>query len=69
MNNIFTNRTAEETTAKCVLVDPYIGLDVGSDVADRNFDRRRSRRRSSCSPELRRDALSAGEHEAEIDNH
>lgn len=28
-NNIFTNRTADETTAKCVLVDPYIGLDAG----------------------------------------
>ncbi|KAK4508188.1 hypothetical protein PRZ48_001926 [Zasmidium cellare] len=28
-NNIFTNRTADDTTAKCVLVDPYIGLDAG----------------------------------------
>ncbi|KAK5138194.1 hypothetical protein LTR08_004889 [Meristemomyces frigidus] len=28
-NNIFTGRTAVETTAKCVLVDPYIGLDAG----------------------------------------
>ncbi|KAK4548220.1 hypothetical protein LTR36_010089 [Oleoguttula mirabilis] len=28
-NNIFTNRTATETTAKCVLVDPYIGLGAG----------------------------------------
>ncbi|KXT06464.1 hypothetical protein AC578_5997 [Pseudocercospora eumusae] len=28
-NNIFTNRTAENTTAKCVLLDPYIGLDAG----------------------------------------
>ena len=28
-NNIFTNRTATETTAKCVLVDPYIGLNAG----------------------------------------
>lgn len=28
-NNIFTNRTADETTAKCVLVDPYMGLDSG----------------------------------------
>lgn len=28
-NSIFTTRTAEETTAKCVLMDPYIGLDAG----------------------------------------
>ncbi|KAK5117865.1 hypothetical protein LTR85_008639 [Meristemomyces frigidus] len=28
-NNIFTNRTATETTAKCVLINPYIGLDAG----------------------------------------
>ena len=28
-NNIFTGRTAVETTNKCVLVDPYIGLDAG----------------------------------------
>ncbi|KAG5952017.1 hypothetical protein E4U53_001789 [Claviceps sorghi] len=28
-NSIFTNRTAEETTAKCNLIDPYIGLDAG----------------------------------------
>lgn len=28
-NNIFTNRTATETTQKCVFVDPYIGLNVG----------------------------------------
>ncbi|KAF2162459.1 hypothetical protein M409DRAFT_69067 [Zasmidium cellare ATCC 36951] len=28
-NNIFTNRTATDTTNKCVLVDPYIGLDAG----------------------------------------
>ncbi|KAM0547528.1 hypothetical protein ACHAPJ_010401 [Fusarium lateritium] len=28
-NNIFTGRTAEDTTAKCVLVDPYIGQDAG----------------------------------------
>lgn len=28
-NNIFTNRTADDTTAKCVLLDPYIGLDAG----------------------------------------
>ena len=29
MNNIFTGRTATETTAKCVLVDPYMGLNAG----------------------------------------
>lgn len=29
MNNIFWGRTAEEVTAKCVLVDPYPGLDAG----------------------------------------
>ncbi|KAG6040012.1 hypothetical protein E4U41_001674 [Claviceps citrina] len=28
-NSIFTNRTADETTAKCNLIDPYIGLDAG----------------------------------------
>ena len=28
-NNIFTNRTAVETTNSCVFVDPYIGLDAG----------------------------------------
>lgn len=28
-NSIFTNRSADEVTAKCVLVDPYIGLDAG----------------------------------------
>ncbi|KAI7185449.1 hypothetical protein KC363_g7128 [Hortaea werneckii] len=28
-NNIFTGRTAVETTNKCVLVDPYIGLNAG----------------------------------------
>ncbi len=28
-NNIFTNRTATETTEQCVFVDPYIGLDAG----------------------------------------
>lgn len=28
-NNIFTNRTATETTEKCVFVDPYIGLNAG----------------------------------------
>ena len=28
-NNIFTSRTAAETTAKCVLIDPYVGLDAG----------------------------------------
>lgn len=28
-NSIFTTRTAEETTEKCVLMDPYIGLDAG----------------------------------------
>ena len=28
-NNIFTNRTATEATEKCVLVDPYIGLNAG----------------------------------------
>ena len=28
-NNIFTNRTATETTAKCVFVDPFIGLNAG----------------------------------------
>ena len=29
MNNIFVNRTAVETTNKCVLVDPFIGLHAG----------------------------------------
>ena len=29
MNNIFINRTAVETTQKCVLLDPYIGLGAG----------------------------------------
>ncbi|KAE8356324.1 hypothetical protein BDV28DRAFT_165267 [Aspergillus coremiiformis] len=28
-NSIFTKRTADEVTAKCSLVDPYIGLDAG----------------------------------------
>ncbi|KAG6004128.1 hypothetical protein E4U21_001399 [Claviceps maximensis] len=28
-NSIFTNRTAVETTEKCNLIDPYIGLDAG----------------------------------------
>ncbi|KAK3718139.1 hypothetical protein LTR37_005254 [Vermiconidia calcicola] len=28
-NNIFTNRTASETTEKCVFVEPYIGLNAG----------------------------------------
>ncbi|OGM43319.1 hypothetical protein ABOM_008706 [Aspergillus bombycis] len=28
-NSIFTNRTADEVTAQCSLVDPYIGLDAG----------------------------------------
>ncbi|KAG5984672.1 hypothetical protein E4U55_003752 [Claviceps digitariae] len=28
-NSIFTNRTADEITAKCNLIDPYIGLDAG----------------------------------------
>ena len=28
-NNIFTNRTATETTENCVFVDPYIGLNAG----------------------------------------
>ncbi|KAI7592519.1 hypothetical protein KC346_g16084, partial [Hortaea werneckii] len=28
-NNIFTGRTAVETTNKCVLIDPYIGLNAG----------------------------------------
>lgn len=28
-NNIFTGRDAVETSEKCVLVDPYIGLDAG----------------------------------------
>lgn len=28
-NSIFTTRTPEDTTAKCVLMDPYIGLDAG----------------------------------------
>lgn len=28
-NSIFTNRTAEEMSAKCSLADPYIGLDAG----------------------------------------
>jgi hypothetical protein len=28
-NNIFTDRTADDTTSKCVLLDPYIGLDAG----------------------------------------
>lgn len=28
-NSIFTNRTADEMSAKCSLVDPYIGLDAG----------------------------------------
>lgn len=29
INNIFTNRPAEETQAKCSFADPYIGLDAG----------------------------------------
>jgi hypothetical protein len=29
MNNIFVNRTADQTMQKCVLVDPYIGLGAG----------------------------------------
>jgi hypothetical protein len=29
INNIFTNRTAEETQDLCSLADPYIGLDAG----------------------------------------
>ncbi|KAF2162035.1 hypothetical protein M409DRAFT_69277 [Zasmidium cellare ATCC 36951] len=28
-NNIFLNRTADEVTAKCSLVDPYVGLHAG----------------------------------------
>ena len=28
-NSIFTNRTAEEMSAKCSLTDPYIGMDAG----------------------------------------
>ena len=28
-NNIFTNRTAVETTQKCAFIDPYIGLNAG----------------------------------------
>lgn len=28
-NSIFANRTADEVTAKCSLIDPYIGLDAG----------------------------------------
>ncbi|KAE8145111.1 hypothetical protein BDV25DRAFT_144960 [Aspergillus avenaceus] len=28
-NSIFTNRTADEVTAQCSLLDPYIGLDAG----------------------------------------
>ncbi|KAL1654329.1 hypothetical protein SLS61_002929 [Didymella pomorum] len=29
INNIFTDRSAEDTAAKCALADPYIGLDAG----------------------------------------
>lgn len=28
-NNIFTNRSATQTTARCVLIDPYIGMNAG----------------------------------------